>query len=394
MALRTLKNGADLHGKRVLVRIDGNVPVVKGKAVDGAHGRIARAAVGIDWLRQRGARVIVMTHLGRPKGKRVPAYSVRPVAKRLSELLGIEVRFSRDIVGPSVSRAVDNLKDGEVLLLENVRFDAREERNSPAFAQSLASLADLYVNDAFGVCHRAHASVEAIAEQLPSYAGPLLQQEVSVLSKVMKSPKRPFVLALGGLKASDKIPVMRKLLPDADYVIVGGALATAFLAADGLPVGRSVYDGDGVRSAKRLLKDARVKFLLPLDVVVASSPTSRAKKRNVSVSQVGPKDMILDIGHASMKKAAREVEGAKTVVWNGPFGLAENERFRDATLLLARAVADRAEAAVTVVGGGDTVPLVERAGLADRFTLLSTGGGAMLEFLAGKKMPGIEALQT
>lgn len=391
MSLRTLKNGADLRGKRVLVRIDGNVPVVKGRAVDGPHGRVARAAVGLDWLRQRGARVIVMTHLGRPGGKRASAHSVKPVGKRLGELLGAPVKLSRDVVGASVERLVAKMVDGDMLLLENVRFDPREERDSPAFAQQLAALADLYVDDAFAVAHRAHASVSAIASELPSYAGPLLAQEVAVLGKAMKNPRRPFTLVMGGLKAADKVPVMERLLPHADRVLLGGALATAFLKADGKEVGASAYDEEGVKAAKALLKRAREKFLLPVDAVVA---TVRGKPRVVGVSDVRAGDRILDIGPRTVAAMEEEVRRARTVVWNGPMGLVEKEPFRAGTLAVARAIAARSDHAVTVVGGGDTVPLLEAAGLADRFTLLSTGGGAMLDFLADKKMPGIEALET
>lgn len=391
MPLRTLKNGADLRGKRVLVRIDGNVPVAKGRAVDGPHGKVARAAVGLDWLRQRGARVIALTHLGRPQGKRVSAYSVKPVGKRLGELLGVPVKLSRDVVGASVERLVAKMADGDVLLLENVRFDPREERGSPAFAQQLAALADLYVNDAFAVSHRDHASVSAVASEIPSYAGPLLAQEASVLSKVMKHPRRPFTLVMGGLKAADKIPVMENLLPHADRVLVGGALATAFLKADGLPVGASVYDEGGVKAAKALLRRSRSKFLLPTDVVVASGS---GKPRTVPVADVRERDRILDLGERTMALMEEEVARARTVVWNGPLGWVEKEPYRAATLRLARAIAQRTDHAVTVVGGGDTVPLIEEAGLADRFSLLSTGGGAMLDFLADKKMPGIEALET
>jgi len=395
MRLRTLGNDVAVRGKRVLVRIDGNVPIVRGKAVDGKHGRIAKSAVGIDWLRQRGAKVIVLTHLGRPDGRRVPAFSVKPVAKRLSELLGVQVKLSKDIVGPGAERMVSHLKDGEVLMLENVRFDPREEKNGKPFAKALARLGDLYVNDAFAVAHRAHASVVAIASELPSYAGPLLAQEVAVLGKVMKSPRHPVVLAMGGLKMEDKLPVMSHLLPEVDRVVVGGALATAFLAADGLKVGRSVYDTEGVRAAKRLLKDWRAKLLLPVDVVVVGSFKSRADRRRVvSVNDVGAKDIIVDIGPKSMRTCADEIHRAKTVVWNGPFGFTEREPFREATLKLARAIAHRSDDATTVVGGGDTIPLLEESGLADRFTLLSTGGGAMLDFLAGKKLPGIIALET
>jgi phosphoglycerate kinase len=393
--LRTLGNDVAVRGKRVLVRIDGNVPVVRGKPADGKHGRIAKAAVGIDWLRQRGAKVIVITHLGRPNGRRVASLSVKPIAKRLSELLGVTVKLSKDIVGPAAVRMVSHLKDGEVLMLENVRFDPREEKNSKPFAKALASLGDLYVDDAFAVAHRAHASVDAIASLLPSYAGPLLAQEVAVLGKVLKNPRHPVVLAMGGLKMEDKLPVMSHLLPHTDRVLVGGALATAFLAAEGLNVGRSVYDKEGVRAAKRLLKDWRAKLILPADVVVAGSFKSRAdRRRAVAVSDIGPKDVIVDIGPRSIRTCADEIHRAHTVIWNGPFGFTEREPFREATLKLARAIAHRSDHATTVVGGGDTIPLLEESGLADRFTLLSTGGGAMLDFLAGKKLPGIIALES
>jgi phosphoglycerate kinase len=395
MRLRTLGSDVDVRGKRVLVRIDGNVPVVRGKAVDGSHGRIARAAVGIDWLRQRGAKVIVLTHLGRPEGKRKPALSVKPIAKRLSEVLGVPVKVSKDIVGDPVVRLIGHLKDGEVLMLENLRFDAREEQDSPAFARELAALGDLYVDDAFAVVHRAHASVHAIVKELPSYAGPLLAQEVSVLGKVMKNPRHPVVLAMGGLKMADKLPLLEHLLPAVDRVLVGGALATAFLVADRMQAGRSVYDEEGVSAARRLLKKWREKVLLPSDVIVVGSFQSRADRRRVvDVGGVGARDIIVDVGPRTMKQALGEIAHARTIVWNGPFGYAEREPFRRATLELARAIAKRSDAATTVVGGGDTVPLLEESGLADRFTLLSTGGGAMLDFLAGKKLPGIAVLES
>lgn len=392
MRLRTLKT--DVRGKRVLVRIDANVPVKKGRVEDGPHGRIARSAVGIEWLRQHGARTIVLTHLGRPEGKHISAYSVRPVAKRLSELLGVKVQMARGVVGPEVERAVARMSDGDVLLLENVRFDPREEENSPSLARQWAELADLYVDDAFAVSHRAHASVDAITSELPSYAGPLLANEVDVLSKALSHPKHPFVLAMGGLKMADKLPVMERLLPDADAILVGGALATAFLKAQGLEVGSSVYDEAGVEAAARLLKSGAGKLVLPIDVVVAKSFRAGAKTRVVPVTGIGAADKIVDLGPESMRLCAARIKTAKTVVWNGPFGFTEVEAFRAGTRKLAQAVAARTGKAVTVVGGGDTVPLIESLGLADSFTLLSTGGGAMLEFLAGEKLPGVEALKA
>lgn len=394
MRLRTLRADTSLQGKRVLVRIDANVPVKKGRVEDGPHGRIARSAVGIEWLRQHGARIIVMTHVGRPNGKRISAYSVRPVAKRLSELLGIKVTTAKGVVGPDVERAVARMNDGDVLLLENLRFDAREEGNSPSLARAWAALADLYLNDAFAVSHRAHASVDAITSELPSYAGPLLAQEIDVLSKASAHPKHPFVLAMGGLKMADKLPVMERLLPEADVVLVGGALATAFLKAQGFAVGASVYDQAGVDAAERLLKEEKHKIVLPTDVVVARSFRNGARTRVVHVAEIGAADRIVDIGPASIAACLQRVKNAKTIVWNGPFGYTEVEAFRTGTRRLAQAIAARTGKAVTVVGGGDTVPLLESLELADAFTLLSTGGGAMLAYLAGEKLPGIEALKA
>ncbi len=393
MRLRTLRSNLHLDGKRVLVRIDGNVPVRGGKVQEGPRGRIAQAAVGIEWLRQHGARTVVLTHVGRPKGKRVPAFSARPVAKRLSELLGMKVPMARGVVGPEVERAVSRMEDGDVLVLENVRFDPREEQNSPAFARALAALADLYVNDAFAVSHRAHASVDAITSELPSYAGSLLAREITVLSKVAERPRRPFVLVMGGLKMADKLPVMERLLPQTDAVFVGGALATAFLKARGLEVGASVYDEEGVAVAKRLLAKAGEALRLPEDVVVAKSLRKGARTRVVPADGVAPGERIVDIGPASVAAMAAAFKTAKTVVWNGPLGYCEGG-FCDATRRAARAIAARTAKAVTVVGGGDTLPLVEDLGLAGSFTLLSTGGGAMLECLAGKKLPGVEALKA
>ncbi len=392
MRLRTLGNGMNLRGKRVLVRIDANVPVKNGRVMEGAHGKIARAAVDLEWLRQHGARIIAVSHLGRPRGRGASAYSLRPIARRLSELLGTKVALVRDVAGPNVERAVSRMKDGDMLLLENIRFDAREERNSPSLARALASVADMYVNDAFAVSHRAHTSVDAITSELPSYAGPLVVHEVNVLSKVVKSPKHPFVLVMGGLKMETKLPVLRRFLPEADRVLIGGALATAFLRAQGHEVGKSAYDDAGVRLAKQLLRAGRKKLALPVDVVVAKSFRRDAAVRTVPVTGVRKDDRIVDVGKRTMRAYVREIQKAKTIVWNGPFGYCECPAFCNSTLLLARGIASRTGKAVTVVGGGDTVPIVEAAGLAGRFTLISTGGGAMLEFLAGKKLPGLEAL--
>lgn len=392
MRLKTLKPQVDLRGKRVLVRIDANVPIVKGAVVDGSHGRIARASVGLEWLRQRGARVIIVSHFGRPDGRRASAYSLQPVAERLSELLGVPVPLIRSITGKDAEARVQAMKDGQVVLLENIRFDAREERNSPALARELARLGDLYVNDAFSVCHRAHASVEGIAEELPAYAGPDLANEVSVLSKLLRHPRRPVVLVMGGFKMADKIPVLERWLPQVDRVLIGGALATCFLKADGMEIGASSYDEKGVAAAKRLLKAHARKILLPLDVVVARNLERGTGIRTCAVTEIGEKEKIADVGPRSMRLFARELHVAKTIVWNGPFGVMEHPAFAEASKLLARAIAVRTGKATTIVGGGDTLPFVESLGLADRYTLLSTGGGAMLEFLSGKELPGLTVL--
>jgi phosphoglycerate kinase len=392
MGLRTLRNNMNLQGKRVLIRVDANVPISKGKAVDGPNGRIARAAVDIDWLSQRGAKVIVLTHLGRPGGKKVMAYSVAPIARRLSELLTVKVKTTKAIDGPQALKAVERLKEGEVLLLENVRFDPREKQNSPSFAQSLASLADLYVNDAFAVSHRAHSSIDAITTELPSYAGPLLAQEVQMLQKVVRSPKQPFVLVVGGLKMTTKLPVIRRLLPQVDHVLIGGALATVFLHAEGIDVGKSTYDEEGITEAKRMLQKAKKKILLPHDVIVAKSFRKDSQMRATAVSEIRADERIVDIGPGSSKEYAKIISRAKTVVWNGPFGYCEIDKFCTGTFHLAKAIAGRTGKATTIVGGGDTGPAIEHMKLQDQFTLLSTGGGAMLAYLAGDDMPAIDAL--
>ncbi|HBK35080.1 MAG: Phosphoglycerate kinase [Candidatus Uhrbacteria bacterium GW2011_GWE2_40_58] len=393
MRLRTLRNNMNLRGKRVIIRIDANVPIHKGKVVDGPQGRIARAAVDIDWLSQRGAKVIVISHLGRPGGKRVSAFSLRPVARRLSELLRVQVKFTREIVGEKVKKQIDLMKEGEVLLLENIRFDVREKENSPEFAQALAGLGDLYVNDAFSVSHRDHTSVDAITAELPSYAGPTLVQEVSVLSRVLRHPKNPFVLAIGGLKMNTKLPVLERLLPSVQTVLVGGALAHAFLKAQGYSIGTSVYDKEGVDVAKKLLEKAKKKIILPDDVVVARSFRKDARTHIVPVSEIGPKDRIVDIGPKTIERFTTFLNQARTIVWNGPFGYCEIDTFCTGTYTLAKVIAKRTGKSMTIVGGGDTGPVIETAGLADQFTLLSTGGGAMLTYLAGDTMNAIEALQ-
>jgi len=393
MKLRKLTTSLNLKGKQVLIRIDGNVPVVKGRAIDGPHGRIARVAVDINWLSHRGAKVIVMTHLGRPNGRRISAYGVKPVAKRLSSLLGMPVVVTRSVIGSDVGKMVEKMREGDVVMLENLRFDRREEENASSFAEALAKIGDLYVNDGFAVSHRAHASVDAITSCLPSYAGPLLAQEISILDKLEGQTKKPFVLVLGGLKMSTKLPIMERFLPRIDTLLVGGALATVFLVAQGKSVGRSVYEPESVQTAVQLLARHANKIQLPTDVVCVRSARRDAKQAVKSIDEIDANDRIVDIGPLTRKAFASAITQAKTIVWNGPLGYCEVAAFCAGTREVAGVIAKQTGRATTIVGGGDTLPVIESLKLADKFTLLSTGGGALLEFLAGKALPGIEALR-
>jgi phosphoglycerate kinase len=393
MKLRKLAHNMNLKGKRVLVRIDGNVPIVKGRAVDGPHGRIARAAVDIQWLSNRGARVIVMTHLGRPNGKRISAYSVKPIAKRLSGLLGAPVRVARSVIGKDVEKSVEKMADGDILLLENLRFDPRETENSKSFAKDLASLADIYVNDAFAVSHRAHTSLVAITKELPSYAGPVLAQEVLVLSRLEKKAKEPFVLVLGGLKMSTKLPIIKHFINRVDTILVGGALAHVFFVAKGIDVGKSVYEEEAVAEAKSLLKTYGDKIILPTDVVAVRSLRKDAKQEKLLVEDVKSHHRIVDLGVRTRAQFIDVISNSKTVIWNGPLGYCEIGAFCKGTREVARAISTQTAKATTIVGGGDTLPVVESLKLSEQFTLLSTGGGALLQFLAGEKLPGIEVLK-
>ncbi len=372
MKLRMIPLNA-VKGKRVLVRIDANVEIKNDRVVDGPRGRIARSAEGIRRLQQAGARVVVLSHLGRPTSASDTANCLRPVAKRLSALLKTPVRYDGSLVGPSAKRLVDGLKNGDVALLENLRFDRREEKNDRGFAKALAELGDLYVDDAFAVAHRAHASVSAITKLLPSFAGPLMVEEVKGLSQAMGHPKKPYVLVLGGAKMETKIGLVERLGPAADHVCVGGALANTFLAAMGVSMGTSRYEKTEMKTAKRLLKRFGNKMVLPMDFRLNGTA-------------------IEDAGPATTKEFVRVIASAKTIVWNGPLGRTEHAAFTKATRAIAQAIAK--SHATTIVGGGDTLPLMEKWKLADAFTLLSTGGGAMLAFLSGDKMPGIEPLMV
>ncbi len=383
--MRSLKE-VDVSGKRVLVRVGFDVPLKNGRVAD--DKRIRASLPTIEFLRKRKAKVILISHLGRPEGNVIDQLRLEPVAKRLSELLKYPVHYEPDCVGAEVEDRVRGLHEGDVLLLENLRFYPEEEKDNNLFAQKLAALADIYVNDAFSVSHRAHASVHAITKFLPSYAGFLLQKEVAMLSTLLKSPKRPFLAVMGGAKVSDKIGVIESLLKKVDAVLVGGAMMFTFLKALGYEIGKSRYEQDKLALARALLKKGRKKIILPTDVVVAISQKSRAKV--VPVAKI-PKNMMgLDTGPETRSIYAEMIREARTIFWNGPMGMFEIHAFAKGTNTIAKAMA--ACRGVTVVGGGDSVAAIERLKLEKKYTHVSTGGGASLEFLEGKQLPGIKAL--
>ncbi|KXG76652.1 Phosphoglycerate kinase [Fervidicola ferrireducens] len=382
----------DVNGKRVLVRVDFNVPMdEEGNITDDT--RIRATLPTIQYLIKNGAKVILASHLGRPKGKKNPKYSLAPVARRLSELLGKDVVMAGDCIGEEVEKAAASMKPGDVMLLENVRFYAEEEANDRGFAEKLARLADIYINDAFGTAHRAHASTAGVAEFLPAGAGFLMKKEIEIMGKALEAPERPFVAILGGAKVSDKIGVIKNLLNKVDYLLIGGGMAFTFLKGLGYNIGRSLLEEDKVELAKDLLKEAEekgVKVLLPDDVVVAPEVKEGVEYRTVPVSQI-PDDMIgVDIGEVTCDKFTKVIKEAKTVVWNGPMGVFEIKDFAKGTLAVAKAMAE--SGAVTIVGGGDSAAAVEQLGFADAMTHISTGGGASLEFLEGKELPGVAVL--
>jgi phosphoglycerate kinase len=378
-----------VSGKRVLVRVDFNVPLEGGEVRDDT--RIVAAVPTIRYLLDHKARVILASHLGRPKGKPTPEFSLRPVAKRLGELLGMPVAFVGECVGPEAEAAVAALKPGEVLMLENLRFHAEEEANDPEFSRKLAALADLYVNDAFGTAHRAHASTAGVAAYLPAVAGFLMEKEIDYLSRALEAPSRPFVAILGGAKISDKIGVVKNLLGKVDRLLIGGGMANTFLKAQGYDVAESLVEEDSVAIAKELLAQGAGRILLPTDAVVANAFAADAEAKVVPVGQVPAGWRILDIGPETVKAYSKALRGAKTVVWNGPMGVFEFPRFAEGTFAIARALA-KLPGAVTIIGGGDSAAAVEQAGVADKVSHVSTGGGASLEFLEGKTLPGVAAL--
>jgi phosphoglycerate kinase len=386
----------DPRGKRVLVRVDFNVPIENGRVAD--DSRIVAALPTIRSLTERGGRVVLMSHLGRPQGGPEPKYSLRPVATRLEELTGMPVTFASDCVGPDAERAASALGDGGVLLLENLRFHPEEEKNDAGFAQRLARLGDLYVDDAFGTAHRAHASTEGVTHYLhPAVAGLLMLRELEYLGKALDQPPRPFAAVLGGAKISGKIDVLTALLAKVDRLIVGGAMMFTFLRARGVPTGRSLVEEDRIDVARGVLDDAArrgVELVLPTDCIASTAADGSAPGHATRVEGLRPDEMGVDIGPESVRHFGERLRDARTVLWNGPMGIFEVPAFAEGTLGVARVLAEVAGCGATViVGGGDSVAAVQKSGLADRFTHLSTGGGASLEFLEGKMLPGVAALE-
>ena len=384
----------DVNGKRVLARCDFNVPLKDGEITN--DKRIVAALPTIKYLMEHGAKVILCSHLGRPKGEYKPEFSLAPVAKRLSEYLGVEVKLAEDpeVVGANAKAMASELKDGEVMLLENVRYRAEETKNEENFSKELASLADVYVNDAFGTAHRAHCSTTGVASYLPAVCGYLIQKEIKFMGGALANPKRPLVAILGGAKVSDKIGVIENLIDKCDTIIVGGGMAYTFMMYFGHNIGDSLLEADWVEKAGEMMKaaeDKGVKFLIPVDNKVGKEYDENTESKIVSSDEIPDGWMGLDIGPETQELFADAIKGAGTVIWNGPMGVSEWENFASGTISIAKAVAD--SGAISIIGGGDSVAAVTKLGFADKMSHISTGGGASLEFLEGKDLPGICALQ-
>ena len=381
----------NVSGKKVLVRCDFNVPLKDGEIT--SDKRIVASLPTIKYLIDHNAKVILCSHLGRPKGEFKPEFSLAPVAKRLSELLGKEVKMAKDVVGESAQALAAELKDGDVMLLENVRFHAEETKNDPEFSKALASLAEIYVNDAFGSAHRAHSSTTGVADYLPAVCGYLIQKEIEFMGGALENPKRPLVAILGGAKVSDKIGVINNLLDKVDTLIVGGGMAYTFFVAKGYHVGTSLVEEDKVELAKDMMNKAAekgVKFLLPIDNVVGKEFDADTEYQTINSDEFPAGWMGLDIGPKTRELFADAVKGSGTVIWNGPMGVSEWDHFANGTIAVATAVAE--SGAISIIGGGDSAAAVQKLGFADKMSHISTGGGASLEFLEGKELPGIAAL--
>lgn len=379
----------DFKDKKVLVRVDFNVPMKEGAVSDDT--RIRAAIPTIQYLLDKGAAVILCSHLGRPKGGPDLAFTLRPVAEYLGKLLGKNVKFAEDCVGPAAEKAAKDLKFGEVLVLENTRFHPEEEKNDLELARQMASLADIYVNDAFGTAHRAHSSTEGVARYLPGVAGFLMEKEIKYLGEAVANPKRPFVAILGGAKISDKIGVIKNLLAKADVILIGGGMANTFFKAQGYPVADSLVEEEALETARELLKSGSTKLRLPVDVAIGDKFDAESQKKIIQAGPVPEGWRILDIGPDSVEAYGKVIKTAGTVVWNGPMGVFEFPKFAEGTFAIAKEIA--ASNAVSVIGGGESVSAVQKSGVADKITHISTGGGASLEMLEGLELPGLAALQ-
>jgi len=383
----------DVKGKKVLLRCDFNVPLNKETCEITSDKRIVASLPTIEYLLKNGAKVIACSHMGKPKGEFKKELSLAPVAQRLSECLKMPVKFAHDVAGEESKKLASELKDGEILLLENLRFDPGEEKNSPELAKKLASLGEIYVSDAFGTVHRAHASTAGIAAFLPAYAGFLVEKELSIMGGALDNPKRPFVAVLGGAKVSDKIGVLMNLIDKADTLIIGGGMAYTFLKALGKNIGKSLLEEDKIVLAGEVMQKAKeknVKFLLPVDIAIGDRFAADCEKKIVDADSIPDDWMGLDIGTKTIALFTEATKGAGTIVWNGPMGVFEFPAFADGTKSMAKALAD--SGAVTIIGGGDSAAAAEQMGFADKITHISTGGGASLEFLEGQELPGIACL--
>jgi len=391
MAKKTVKD-IDVRGKKVLVRVDFNVPLNENKEITD-DTRMVAAMPTIKYLLENNAKVILCSHLGRPKGVANPDFSLAPLVARLEQLSGVKVIFAKDCVGPEAKAAADSVKEGEIVLLENLRFHKEETANDPAFAKELASLADVYVNDAFGTAHRAHASTAGVTKYLPAVAGFLIQKELDFLGKALENPERPFIAILGGAKVKDKIGVIENLMQIVDCLIIGGGMANTFVAAQGYEIGKSLFDPETLDTAKKIIADAKrkgIKILFPVDFVVADEFSADAKNTIVPVESIPQNMMTMDIGPSTRMLFATELKQAKTILWNGPMGVFEMPAFAAGTKAVAQALSEAQ--GITIIGGGDSAAAVKKLGFADKMTHISTGGGASLEYMEGKELPGIAAL--